>query len=292
MAAESILCQSFTDFTFIIVNDGSTDGSRKYLDTLDDPRIVIIHQANAGQGAARNTALQRCQSEYLAFMDADDISKPDRLLSQVNYLDAHPAVVMVGVQIEFLIGSVSQRALSVPIDHEEIHARLLNGRAGLCQPSVMCRNAAAIACGGYSGGYPAGFLGEDIDFCARMCEQGRAANLDKVLLQYRLHVAQTSLARSKEIICMNRYAAYRAICRRKGLPVPVLDEYIHKAPLRRRWEWSVEAWELIQYRTARIRMATGRPVSGLLRLVLLGMCRPVKTIGRVSQTIRTLLRAR
>ncbi len=98
-AVESILGQSFNDFTFIIVNDGSTDDSRHYLDTLRDPRIVLLNQENAGQGAARNAALQRCQSEYVAVMDQDDVSITDRLASQLSYLDAHPEVVILGTQI-------------------------------------------------------------------------------------------------------------------------------------------------------------------------------------------------
>jgi glycosyltransferase involved in cell wall biosynthesis len=285
-AVESILSQSFADFVFIIVNDGSTDGSGDYLRSLSDPRILLINQANEGQGAARNTALRRCQSEYVALMDADDISLPDRFLSQLEYLDAHPDVVMLGTQLEFLVGTVGQRALCVPVGHDDIETRLLKGRSGLCNSSLMFRTAAAIACGGY----PAGVVGEDIDFCLRMCEQGRAANLGRVLLQYRLHTAQTSLARCRELILATRYVAYRTICRRKGLPTPTLDSYFLNASLISRWRWSIEAWELIQYRTARIQMASGRTIRGLLRFALLGLCRPFATIGRIAGTIGTLHR--
>jgi glycosyltransferase involved in cell wall biosynthesis len=286
-AVESILHQTYADFTFIIVNDGSTDGSEEYLRSLSDPRVELINQANQGQGTARNLALRRCQSEYVALMDSDDISMPDRFRSQLEYLDAHPEVVMLGTQIEFLVGAVAQRAFGAPTDHIEIETRLLKGRAGLCNPSLMFRTAAALACGGY----PAGIIGEDTDFCLRMCEQGRAANLDRVLLQYRLHPAQTSQARSTELISAYHYAASRAICRRKGLPEPGLETFLRNASLIARWRWSVEAWELIQYRTGRIQMASGKPFRGLLRLALLGVCRPFSVIRRVAQTFGTLLRS-
>ena len=282
-AVESILGQSFTDFAFIIVNDGSTDGSGEYLDTLKDPRIMVVNQANAGQGAARNTALRNCRTEYVAVMDQDDISKPSRLLSELEYLDAHPEVVLVGTQIEFLVGTASQRALTSPLDHDEIEGRLLKGRAGICHPSLMYRTAAAIACGGY----PNGVFGEDIDFCLRMFEHGRAANLDRILFQYRLHPAQASLARCSELISANRYAAYTAICRRKGVPAAALDTFLLKASWMSRLRWSLEAWELIQYRTARIEMVSGRRVNGFLRLAILGMSRPFATVRRIAHAFGT-----
>jgi glycosyltransferase involved in cell wall biosynthesis len=269
-AVESILRQTYADFTFIIVNDGSTDGTKEYLSSLSDPRILLINQANEGLGASLNTGLRKCQTEYVARMDADDISIPDRFFSQLEYLDAHPEVVMVGTQIEFLIGKVAQKALAAPTGHDGIRARLLNGRAGLCHPSLMFRTEAAIACGGY----PTGIIGEDIDFCLRMCEQGRAANLNDVLFQYRLHAAQLCQARSNELVSVNRYAAHLSHCRRKGL----ID----------RWRWSIEAWELTHYRTGRILIASGKPARGFLRLALLAVCRPFSVVRRVAQTLAAL----
>ena len=205
MAVESILRQSFSEFAFIIVNDGSTDGSGEYLRSLTDPRIVLVDQLNAGQGAALNAGLRLCQSEYVAFMDADDVSLPERLSTQLDYLDAHPDVVMAGTQIEFLVGNERQRALIAPADHEGIEARLLRGHAGVCHPSLMLRKAAVLA----AGGYPTWALGLDIEFCLRMCEQGRVANLDQILYQYRFHANQTSSARYKGLIGANRCAAHR-----------------------------------------------------------------------------------
>ncbi len=284
-AVESILCQTYSDFDFVIVNDGSSDGSSQYLGTLRDSRVEIINQANAGQGAARSLALSKCQSEYVALMDADDISEPDRFLAQLEYLDSHPDVVILGTQFEFLIGAVRQKALSMPTSHDEIEARLLEGRAGLCNPSLMFRNTAEYRCD-----YPSGILGEDIDFCLRMCEIGRGANLDRVLLQYRLQVAQTSMSRSREIVSMNHYAAYRTSCRRKGLQIPTSREFLQNAPFVKRWQWSLEAWELIQYRTARIQLASGRPLSGALRMALLGLLHPISASRHLVHASSALFR--
>jgi len=282
-AVKSVLGQTFAEFTFMIIDDGSTDASAEFLQTLRDPRILVIHQANVGQGAARKMALRSCQTEYVAFMDQDDISLPDRFAKQVEYLDAHSRIVIVGTQIEFLIGSSTQRALSAPTTHEEIDACLLRGRAGICCPSLMFRSTPAKEIDDY----PSGMLGEDIAFCLCMSERGRIGNLEGVHLQYRLHSAQTSLAKSGQLIRSNRYAAYCGLCRRSGLQPKTFERFLNNASLFSRLHWNVEAWELIQYRTGRIHIANGRWVRGFIRLALLGVCRPFKAIQRIAQTVRT-----
>jgi glycosyltransferase involved in cell wall biosynthesis len=278
-AVESILSQSFSSFRFVIVNDGSTDNSRQYLETISDPRVLLINQRNAGQGAARNAALSECHSEYVAVMDQDDVSLTERFRSQIAYLDAHPDVAFVGTQIEFLIGDVKQRGLAAPVDHNEIEERLLSGRAGICHPSLMYRREAAIACGGY----PTGVFGEDIDFCLRMMEYGRSANLDDILFQYRLHRNQASLARCKELISANQFAAYKAKCRRDRVPQLSMGEFLQGASLLTKLKWSLEAWELTQYRSARINLASHQPVAGGLRLAAIGLLSPIAAIRRVAR---------
>jgi hypothetical protein len=286
-AVESILLQTFSDFTFFIVNDGSTDGTERYLSTLRDPRIVVVNKANEGIGATLDRGLQMCQTEYVARMDADDISFPDRFKCQVEYLDAHPDIVMLGTQIEFLIGTVAQRALQAPTGHEAIEARLMKGRAGLCHPSLMFRTAVAKACGGY----PSAALGEDFDFYLRMCDFGRTANLERVLFQYRLQTSQATMAKTRQLIHVNHYSAHIATCRRKGTPTPTLDEFLQSASLVSRASWALEAWELIQYRTARIQIASGKPIRGGFRMAFLGMYHPIAAFRHVARTIRTSLKA-
>lgn len=281
-AVESILKQSFTDFTFIIVNDGSKDGSGDYLRGISDPRVVVIEQMNAGQGAARKTALSRCQSDYVALMDQDDVSYPNRLDIQFKYLEEHPEVVLVGTQIDLLIEGRPQKALSVPTDHEQIHARLMQGRAGFCSPSLMFRKKQALKCSDY----PDGLLGEDIDFCLRMSEQGTIANINMILFQYRMHGSQTSMFRAKELVTSNCYAAHLAVCRSLGKPVPTFDEFVLRASWKDRHRWTGEARTIIQYRTGRLELATGRRVRGYLRLLGLTFRRPGQAIRRVLQTLR------
>jgi glycosyltransferase involved in cell wall biosynthesis len=282
-AVESILQQTLADFNFIIVNDGSTDGTGDYLRTIIDPRVVVIEQKNAGQGAARKFALSRCQSDYVALMDSDDVSYPNRLELQMAYLENHPEVVLVGTQIDLLIEGRPQKALSVPMDHEQIHARLMEGRAGLCNPCVMFRTKEALNCCDY----PNGLLGEDIDFCLRMSELGTIANINMVLFQYRMHAAQTSLSRVREIVRANSYAAYLATCRSLGKPMPTFGEFVLHASWKDRRRWTGEARTVIQYRTGRLELATGHHIRGYLRLMLLTLRKPGQAVRRVLQTMKT-----
>jgi glycosyltransferase involved in cell wall biosynthesis len=88
---DSVLAQSFRDFEYILVDDGSTDSSREIIAGYKDPRIRLIsHEQNRGLVAARNTAFAHACGELIALTDQDDISKPERFERQVAFLDAHP----------------------------------------------------------------------------------------------------------------------------------------------------------------------------------------------------------
>jgi len=95
-AIESILTQTFTDFEFLIINDGSKDSSLKIINSYKDPRIRLISRANRGLTFSLNQGLEIAKGEYIARQDSDDISVPERLKKEVDYLDTHPSVALVG----------------------------------------------------------------------------------------------------------------------------------------------------------------------------------------------------
>jgi len=96
-AIESILNQTFTEFEFIIVNDGSTDNSREIIQSYNDERIKIINnEENIGLPKSLNNALKAARGEYIARQDADDISLPNRFEEQIKYFEKHPEVMLLG----------------------------------------------------------------------------------------------------------------------------------------------------------------------------------------------------
>lgn len=94
-AVESILQQSFHDFEFVVIDDGSTDSTPRMLAGIQDPRLKIFSLPHAGLVHALNEGIGRCRGDYIARMDADDLSHPNRLAREYEFLAAHPDVALV-----------------------------------------------------------------------------------------------------------------------------------------------------------------------------------------------------
>ena len=103
-AASSVQQQSCQDWEWIIVNDGSTDGTAALLEGLDDPRIRIVQQPNRGVSAARNAALDQAQGEYVTFLDADDYLPLTALAIRAAVLDAEPDIDIVHGSVRITSG--------------------------------------------------------------------------------------------------------------------------------------------------------------------------------------------
>ena len=96
-AMESVLCQTFRDFQFLIINDGSTDKTRDLILSYDDTRIVLVdNKHNVGQTRTLNRGLELATGELIARQDADDVSEPERLAKQVAFLESHSKVALLG----------------------------------------------------------------------------------------------------------------------------------------------------------------------------------------------------
>ncbi len=96
-AMESVLCQTFQDFQFLIINDGSTDKTRDLILSYDNARITLVdNEHNVGQTRSLNRGLELAAGELIARQDADDVSEPERLAKQVAFLDRHLEVALLG----------------------------------------------------------------------------------------------------------------------------------------------------------------------------------------------------
>jgi glycosyltransferase involved in cell wall biosynthesis len=186
-AIESILNQSYRDFELLIVNDGSTDGSAAVIAHYQelDGRIRVHTQPNQGFCAALNNGLALVRGEYIARMDADDVSLPERLVRQVAFLDDHPEVGVLGGAFR-LMDEGGQLGLVVrfPAEHNVL-VWLLLFCCPLGHPTVMMRSRVVRGVSGYD---PQMAYVEDYDLWRRLKGQTRFSNLPETLLHYRQHV--------------------------------------------------------------------------------------------------------
>ena len=191
-SVNSILNQTFSDFELIIIDDASTDNTVEILKTYIDPRIhLIIKPINKGYTDSLNSGLKLAKGEYIARMDGDDISLPDRFAKQIAFLDSNPDVILCGTRTR-IIGT--DRIFYVPDEHEKIKINLIMG-FGISHPTVMMRNSAMEK---YQLEYnPEMEPAEDYDLWTRMVFCGKLANLNEVLLLYRVHHNQTSSVRKQ-----------------------------------------------------------------------------------------------
>jgi glycosyltransferase involved in cell wall biosynthesis len=241
-AVESILAQTFADFEFLIVDDGSTDTSRTILETYAarDARIQLVSRPNTGLLVALNEMLSRARGEYVARMDADDVALPQRFEQQVRYLDEHPECVLVGSRV--IIIDPDGDPLTVmgsALTHEEIDHGFMTAQGQLVyHPSVVFRRQVVLELGGYR---PEFDLVEDADLFLRLAEIGRIVNLVEPLLKYREHVDKIGQRRNQE-----QLAAFRRllieVCRRRKLAPPqdLLEHSLRPKdppPVHETWAW-------------------------------------------------------
>ncbi len=197
-AVESVLKQTYTSFEFIIVDDGSTDNTPAILDTFRDERIMRLrNRHNLSRPVARNLGLRFAEGKYIALMDADDISLPDRITKQLAYLDSHPEVGVVGTQainIDSAGKTLEFLNWQYPVSHSLICWGLATG-AGFLPPTALFHRDVFDLLGGYSADYP---VASDIHFMLRTVSVTRLANLPDVYYFYRFHPESVRGSRYEE----------------------------------------------------------------------------------------------
>lgn len=192
-AIESVLAQSFACFEFLIVDDGSSDGSGALLDEFAarDPRIRVLHQENRGLVASLNRLLDEARAPLVARMDGDDIALPGRFERQLAFLHAHPDHGVVGTWASCIDEQGApwrEGCRDQPTSHEALVQQLESG-PHLCHPSVMMRRELVLAAGGYRAAYA---HCEDYDLWLRLSERTRLCSIPERLLLYRHSAGQVS----------------------------------------------------------------------------------------------------
>ena len=206
-AVESILAQSFGDFEFIIIDDGSTDGTTDVLRELaaGDARIRLISRPNTGYTVALREAMTLARAPLIARMDADDLARPHRFAVQVARFQAEPDLVLLGGGYEYIDEADRPIRPFIPAtDHATLDAQALAGGNPFCHPLTMFRREAYDRVGGYDPQYePA----EDLDLWLKLAEVGRVSAVPDVLLKYRQHANSVSEKRQAR-----QLAATHALC--------------------------------------------------------------------------------
>lgn len=189
-AVASILAQTLRDFELILMDDGSTDASGEILRLLaaEDCRIRLVQRENRGLIATLNEGLALARAPYIARMDADDISLPERLQRLYAHMERHPVVVALGSAIQYMDAAGRPgRVKQYPVGDAVADAVLWG--SPLAHPAVMLRTQAVREAGGYPAAFP---HAEDYALWLRLYAPGAIDNLPDVLLRYRLHGASVS----------------------------------------------------------------------------------------------------
>ncbi|MGA3131272.1 MAG: glycosyltransferase family A protein [Terracidiphilus sp.] len=290
-AVESILAQTYDNFRFLIIDDGSRDGSTEYLKSIKDPRVDLIVRENRGLGATLNQLFAESETEYVVRMDSDDKCAPDRLTRIRAFIESNDDFVMAGSDQAFLVGTKTLKAAPRPTDHESIRRLLLKKRPGILHPTVVVRRDAWERIGGYrlSG------AGEDLDFCLRMCDIGRVTNIPEVLYYYRLHATSLSNSRRREINYGYDYGIACALARKRGEIEPDPESY------RQRWNSRSIPLRVAEtfgnlgqylYRLSLVRGLEGRRLTSIAFMVLAASVQPRTTTDRLVQIAARAVRQR
>lgn len=245
-ALESIRRQTFVDWEMIAVDDGSTDGSGEILGhhAKHDSRIRVVSRPNTGIVGALNDGLQECRGRYVARMDADDISLPQRLERQVAHMEHHPDCVALGSWVTFIDPQGWKLfRWEMPHTHKAIVQDLLGGgMSGLVHPVVMFRAGTLKEVGGYREEFQ---WVEDVELYTRLASLGHLAILREHLLLYRQHdksVNRTNRSAERERRRMQAINDFRFLHGLEPLQACEVTGTDRDARMRRQWvEWACQS---------------------------------------------------
>ena len=185
-AVESILNQTFRNFEFLIIDDGSTDTSFQILSTYaaQDERVRIVrNDENVGLTRSLNKGLELSNGEYIARMDSDDISLPERLSSQVDFLDKRQEIAVVGSGIQIIDENSTVVGSRFPKnDNTFLKRNLILKNSAFAHSSVMFRKDVVMKTGGYDNDFR---YAQDYELWSRISENHSIGTIEKPLIQWR-----------------------------------------------------------------------------------------------------------
>lgn len=183
-ALESLRSQTLESFEILAIDNGSTDGSEQILRSHGDPRLRVVSSNSRGLVAVLNHGLQLCATDYVARMDADDRSLPQRLERQLRALEADSSLVMVGSRMSVIDARGQPLASPAVLRDDRALRRVLAVANCFAHGAVMYRRAAVLKAGAYR---ESAERVEDYDLWMRLAGIGKLANLPDALYEWRSH---------------------------------------------------------------------------------------------------------
>jgi GT2 family glycosyltransferase len=211
----SVLNQDMADLELVVVDDGSTDQTPHILERLaaEDARLRFVSQENKGSPRASNDGIALCRGRYIARNDSDDLSKPQRLRRQLDYIE-QTAAICVGSYADMIDAEGRYlTTLKTPEDNATIQDLALRGHGSIFHSSSFIRRDVLVQIGGYDVGFKYAL---DLDLWLRLGEVGELRNIPEALIQYRLHDTSVSQTQGQLQRDFARKACERAY-RRRGV---------------------------------------------------------------------------
>jgi glycosyltransferase involved in cell wall biosynthesis len=207
-AVESVLTQTASDLELIVVDDGSTDATPELLGAIRDARLRVERQSRAGLTRSLNSALRLASAPLVARMDADDVSLPERFARQLDFLERHPEVGLLGTGCHEISPSGEVLRTIIPPADDSAIRRALIRRNPFVHSSVVMRRAALEVAGDYDEGL---LVAQDYDLWIRMSRVTRLANLPDPLVLRRLTPGRVSSTRDTDRLRAEVKVKLRAI---------------------------------------------------------------------------------
>ncbi len=227
-AVDSILGQTFTDFEFLIINDASTDRTPEILYGYDDPRIrIVTNEENLGLTKSLNKGLALARGEYIARMDADDISLPERLEKQILSLEKNLDIGVLGTSVQYIDESGKRLQIIRWPQRDLLIKWLLCFMNPIAHPSVIIRHELLKDCGS---SYDEGVIfAQDYDLWVRLSSRTHFENHEDILLYLRKTRENISYTKYNEQKMFSHIISKRAVKNIAGATVTqtVIDSILN-----------------------------------------------------------------
>ena len=215
-AVSSILRGNFTELELIVVDDGSTDRTTTVLSGIRDGRLTLLeNERNRGVAFSFNRAIRESSGKYIAFLGADDISLPYRLQTQYEFMESRPDIDICGGWMEKFGDETG--VIRLPVNDAHIRTQLLWGCC-MAHPTVIMRRDTVLRHSLYYDENLSSAV--DYDLWARAIDVAKFHNIPEILVRYRVHSEQISVARKKEQEAMAQYISENLLISADMSPTP------------------------------------------------------------------------